>query len=522
MGTFASLISIVEGWFGIWEAVPIFANEHPYWSTAIVVLFILIFLYVFASTAIKITGELKKLLAWLRSLPSLSWGSLSWGRIVAGIVLWVVIGTLTIGFFLSFAFSIVNKVAETTIPVPSLKVGKEVFVGEPIALSLNFDKQGNDQPTVFEIESAKDKTFHDDLIKEWTGDSEIAQINRKINGARYWHVCVLKAGTRFGRCSDHVLISQYENAISRITSTCQMTIYVANTYEQGIFRFIKEGSDKNFTGFDTKLASHIASKIIEKLKLSDTCGRTVDHPTKIVPVAWSDLFDNLSKGSADMAISAITRTKEREEHFRIRFSNPYYCTSQAIMWVGKRETHPLKKIMPGKRIGVPEKTTSENFVNYLSTKLGKKLFEVKKYKDVPAIISALTSSEIDYGIADELFAKSARMRLHKAVETDFNFRKLNRDDYPAVDEEYAVAVSAREDKLLNYINEIIAEMGDKGLERLYSEFVQEYYINEIIAEMGDKGLSSESVQEYSKRLSGEAGETNARTSNRDDFRASCK
>lgn len=121
------------------------------------------------------------------------------------------------------------------------------------------------------------------------------------------------------------------------------------------------------------------------------------------------------------------------------------------------------------------------------------------------IVSALRSSEIDYGIADEPFAKSARMRLHKAVQADFNFRKLNRDEYPVVDEEYAVAVNAREDKLLHYINEIIAEMGDKGLERLYSESVQEYR-NSLSSDVsGDKWMLAD-----------------ARTSNGDDFRASCK
>ena len=424
---------------GIWKEVPIFSKEHPYVSTVVLVILIFILCYALIIHAIEIV---QKLLIWL---PSRSWAS---------IVTVLVLGAVAIGFILAISFTIVNTMVEATMPVPSLTVGKVVFVGEPIVLSWSFDKQGNDQPILFEIQSAKDKKFQDDLRAEAATDDEGVQIPRKIDGSRYWHVCavkgemkdgVLKAGTRFGRCSDPLLISQYENAISRINATCRVTIYVSSTYENGKFRFMN-GSDNSLNGFDTKLAVHIASKIIEKLHLSDTCGKKVDT-ANIVPVSWSDLLVDISKGSADMAISAITRTKDREDNFRIRFSKSYYCTSQAIMWVGKRETQPLNKIMLGKRIGVQEKTTSENFVNYLSKKFGKGFVEIKKYRGVQEIVSALTSSEIDYGIADEPFAKSAGMRLHKAAETYFNFRKLNRDEYPIVDEEYAVAVSAREDKL---------------------------------------------------------------------------
>ena len=214
---------------GILKEVPIFSKEHPYVSTVVLVILIFILCYALIIHAIEIV---QKLLIWL---PSRSWAS---------IVTVLVLGAVAIGFILAISFIIVNTMVEATMPVPSLTVGKVVFVGEPIVLSWSFDKQGNDQPILFEIQSAKDKKFQDDLRAEAATDDEGVQIPRKIDGSRYWHVCavkgemkdgVLKAGTRFGRCSDPLLISQYENAISRINATCRVTIYVSSTYENGKF-----------------------------------------------------------------------------------------------------------------------------------------------------------------------------------------------------------------------------------------------------------------------------------------------
>ncbi|MGH6864662.1 MAG: hypothetical protein ACREDO_00405 [Methyloceanibacter sp.] len=57
-------------------------------------------------------------------------------------------------------------------------------------------------------------------------------------------------------------------------------------------------------------------------------------------------------------ISSITRTSDREREFGITLSDPYFCTSYALIYRAGTPVGSVREAVAGKKIGVQQQTTS--------------------------------------------------------------------------------------------------------------------------------------------------------------------
>jgi ABC-type amino acid transport substrate-binding protein len=197
-----------------------------------------------------------------------------------------------------------------------------------------------------------------------------------------------------------------------------------------------------------------------------------------IPVPWASLLDMPRQGRADFIVSSITRLESRERDFQIAFSEPYYCTTHALIYRTGTEERPVPDMIAGKIVGVQEKTTNARVAEEL-LKVNK--FQLLTFSNTETLIEALLQSKVDYGVSDIPFAMSARLGSRLDGRDRLGFKEFNKSDFPPTlpeDEQvenYAIALRAGEDALLKAINGVIAAAKTDGsLARLLAEAVQEF------------------------------------------------
>jgi arginine/lysine/histidine transporter system substrate-binding protein len=192
-------------------------------------------------------------------------------------------------------------------------------------------------------------------------------------------------------------------------------------------------------------------------------------------VAWKELLDTLNQGRADIIISSITKRKDRERDYKIRFSDSYFCTTQSLIYHDNTSEQPISELIANKRVGFQEKTTSELLVSALKRGVP---FDARPFNQVDDIVQALLRSEIDYGVTDTPFAVTASLT---KGPNKIGYKKFNKSDFPASVpeaervEEYAIAVREGNTELLDVINAILTKLKEDGrLMRLFDEATREY------------------------------------------------
>src|SRR5262249_3878555 len=132
---------------------------------------------------------------------------------------------------------------------------------------------------------------------------------------------------------------------------------VSDSREQGIFKFLYRDQ---FAGVEIDLTNFIAAE------LSSHFRETIKASPR--PVPWKELLKNIGdhRSSADMGISTISKRNYREIGYGIKFSEPYYCTSQSLVFRVDQEEASIIDMIRDKRVGYQEETTSENIVEHLS------------------------------------------------------------------------------------------------------------------------------------------------------------
>jgi len=137
-------------------------------------------------------------------------------------------------------------------------------------------------------------------------------------------------------------VELYDSVLSRIRKTRTLRVGISE-YEGDLLTW--EKNDLTPQNFDGAVIEHLRSylsSIIEEEGTEDAnTGQLKVQPYRY---SWLEMFHAVSRNEVDIAISAITRTREREKRFKISFSEPYYETQFVVMTSSQNKLHSLDDI----------------------------------------------------------------------------------------------------------------------------------------------------------------------------------
>jgi ABC-type amino acid transport substrate-binding protein len=437
-------------------------QHHPFLAAVVIFLLIVVVTYILLTNLLEL---LRKFAHWMHSTR---------GRVGMGIGFCVV-------SLLSAATVMFINAASAPAPVFASDL-ETLLIGEPVRLKWSFAAADGSGPVLYEMESAEDIDFKINVEKEGYAEGGYKPIKHPINAARFWRVRAVVAGDEhrpISRWSRGVRVEQYESAYKRIATTGTFSVYVSNSVEQGIFKFLSD-NDGKLNGYDIRLAQALAAGLPAKMGINGPLR------LKFTPVSWQELLKSPGDGRADMIISTITKREKREEDFKIKFSDSYYSTTQSLIYRCGEADRPIKERLRGRRIGVQEGTTSQDLLNLLRSDMGEQAIIMQRFAQAEEIIAALLRpvSNIDYGLTDTPFAIGAELQNRHNGFPSLGYKQFTSADFPASTtpeqqvEEYAVAVRSADVLLMKAINEILSEMKERGeLASLLQQETKQYELS---------------------------------------------
>lgn len=207
-----------------------------------------------------------------------------------------------------------------------------------------------------------------------------------------------------------------------------MTVAINSTFPP--FESVKEGTS-DYTGIDIDIAHYIGEKMGKKVEFTD--------------MKFASLVPTLQSGRADIIISAISPTAEREQV--VSFSKPYYFPMKAILCKKGAGYDTLEKLK-GKSAGASMGTT---FVKELKDVGG---IEVVEMDSTPLVVQDIKNGRLAGGLFD-----SAQAAVFVKQNPDLEIHVLN---LPVVkDDTFAIALP-KNSKDMEKINSLLSEMESNG------------------------------------------------------------
>ena len=200
------------------------------------------------------------------------------------------------------------------------------------------------------------------------------------------------------------------------------------------------------TGIDVDIARAIADKMGRELVIQD--------------VAYTELFDELFNGDADITISALT-LGDIHSKASIACSDVYYSDQQALVIRRKEEkTARIEKInsindLKGLRIGVLEDSSSEFYSRYYFDST-----DIEGFVNYNEMFSALVNNAVDGVVARY---DDARRYLNSIPDLKFLDKDLRTSEY---------RIFSGDTELISDINKIVAKLKKDGT---IDEIVKKYY-----------------------------------------------
>ena len=159
-------------------------------------------------------------------------------------------------------------------------------------------------------------------------------------------------------------------------------------------------------------------------------------------MSFDSVISAVVTGKADVAASGITVTEDRKR--QVNFSLPYVEAKQVII-VPENSAVKEAKDLKGKRIGVQHGTTGDTYVT-------KHIQEPERFPNGALAVAALEAGKLDVVVLD-----GEPSKVHVSMR-----RNLKILDTPPTTEEYAVAISKKNVKLLEQVNAAIKKMRENG------------------------------------------------------------
>ena len=214
-------------------------------------------------------------------------------------------------------------------------------------------------------------------------------------------------------------------------------------------------------------------------KVGEKLGREVTYTN----VEFATIIDTVSSGKlADVGAAGITIIPSRQE--RVDFSDPYFTSVQYVIYpTGEMAPdgtdgdvdYILWDSLAGKKIGVQTDTTGDIYVNGEIT--GEDFDGLLKdtgasetrYDNAQLAVDAMGAGQVDVVVVDYLPA-SYIVEKNSGYACAALYYPGGEGEQPSpTEEQYAICVTKGQDELLSAINEVLAELGEDGINALVME-----------------------------------------------------
>lgn len=234
-----------------------------------------------------------------------------------------------------------------------------------------------------------------------------------------------------------------EDQLAAIKKAGVLKVATSADYAPFEFHTMVDGKDK-IVGADIDLVNEIAKQLGVKAEVSD--------------MSFNTVLASLKEGKSDIAISAISATKERQEQFN--FTDNYYNPPQVVI-VNKKNENKFTSLetLKDKNVGAQKGSIQEDVVK---TQIkDAKLVSIEK---VPNMVIEVNSGSLDAMVVEKTIAESY-------VQQNPELMIANIDLKANEDEAFAIALPKDgSDKLQAEINKIIKKLNDEGK---IDEYVQQ-------------------------------------------------
>ncbi|MEE3380866.1 MAG: transporter substrate-binding domain-containing protein [Succiniclasticum sp.] len=208
----------------------------------------------------------------------------------------------------------------------------------------------------------------------------------------------------------------------------KLTVAINATFPP--FESVKAGT-KDYTGIDIEIAQYIGKKMGRQVEFSD--------------MKFASLVPTLQSKRADMIVSGISPTKERQQV--LSFSKPYYFPMKALVF-RKEDNFKSLADLKGKKAGASMGTT---YCEELKKAGG---IQVAELDSTPLVVQDVKNKRLDAGLFD-----SAQAAVFVKENPELKLAVL---DSPVVmDDTFAVALP-KDSKDVETVNKILKEMKANG------------------------------------------------------------
>lgn len=257
-------------------------------------------------------------------------------------------------------------------------------------------------------------------------------------------------------------------ALLSMTACDNNTIYVDTNAFFAPFEYY-DGT--NIVGVDVDIMNLVGEKLGKKVVFENT--------------DFGVIIDNVASGKKyDCGAAGITITEARQE--QVDFSTPYFTSVQYVIYKGDTLSvdgtadgveYILWESLADLRIGVQKDTTGDIYVDgeinaqkdndygYDGVLYGTNT-TLTRYNSAQLAVDAIGSNMVDIVVVDKL---PAEYIVKNNTTSDLHCYALYYDEETATEEQYAICVTKGQTELLAAINEVLAELGESGINELVSQ-----------------------------------------------------
>jgi len=216
-------------------------------------------------------------------------------------------------------------------------------------------------------------------------------------------------------------------------------LVVGSDIPYGVMEFFD--TDGNPAGIDVDIAQEIASRLGVRLEFRD--------------YDWDQLFDKVKSSEADLALSSITITPERQKE--MLFSDPYFNGGQVMVVRSSNQEISGVKSLVGRKIAVQKDTTGYTEAKKYTPEDLISVYLNFDNTNGAGIISDLKNEKIEAIIVDYIQALSI-------IKNNSGLKIIG---VPFTKEDYGIATRLENNALMEKVNSILKGMkSDGSLERL--------------------------------------------------------
>ena len=220
-------------------------------------------------------------------------------------------------------------------------------------------------------------------------------------------------------------------------------------------------------GVDVDIMNLVGEKLGKKVEFENT--------------TFSVIIDNVAEGKVcDVGAAGITVTDARKE--KVDFSDTYFTSVQYVIYKDGTMTpdgkdgdvdYILWDSLAGKKIGVQRDTTGDIYVageingdEGFDGVLKGTGAEISRFDNAQVAADAIGANQIDVVVVDKLPAPYIVDKTDGYSCAALYYAGKNGEAPSPTEESYAICVTKGNDELLDAINEVLAELGDAGVEEL--------------------------------------------------------